>query len=76
MKTAATGVVVLCAGHVVRSAVVELLADLETRGFRFFVERGRLLVSPASELTDFDDLCIRANVDELRAIVRACGDRQ
>lgn len=48
----------------------ELLADLRGRGFSVEADDGRLVVRPASRLTDADDQRIRQVLQELLAALR------
>jgi hypothetical protein len=72
MTPASSDVVVLRGGLSVPLAAVELLLDLETRGFTIGAESGRLLVRPASRLTASDERSIRRHRDALLALVRHC----
>ena len=51
----------------------DLLTRLESHGFRIEVENGRLLVSPADELTDELKAIIREHTGTLRRLVGPTG---
>jgi hypothetical protein len=68
----ATDTVVLRGGLSVPLAALQLLWDLELRGFCLSDEEGSLVVSPRSRLTAADDAAIRRRRDELLALVQYC----
>ena len=59
-------------GVVVSLDALNVLWDLEARGFAFVVDGERLRVTPGSRLTSDDTAAIRQHRDELLLLVRYC----
>ena len=68
--TDAETVVVLRGGLSIPLAAMQLLWNLEDRGFTLCSEADRLVVAPRSQLTPDDDALIRQHRDALLALVR------
>lgn len=64
--------IALSGGPIVSLAALELLWDLEARGFALEVRADRLYVLPREQVTPADEGAIREYRDELLAIVRFC----
>ena len=62
--------VVLHGGLSVPLAALQVLWNLENRGFTLRVDDGALIVSPRSQLTPEDDQAIRRHRNPLIALVR------
>jgi hypothetical protein len=65
-------IVVLGGGLAVPEAALEVLWQLEARGFALAATEDGLRVSPGSRLTAADAAAIRAHRDELLRLVRFC----
>jgi hypothetical protein len=52
----------------------DLMAQLQSRGVRFQVERGTLQVAPRAALTEKDRTAIREHLIEVKALVLAAAD--
>ena len=62
--------VVLPSGDVVSREAFDVLVDLETRGFRLRVDRGRLGVAPGRYLTPDDRRAIQRHLAALRLLIQ------
>ncbi len=67
---AATETVVLRGGLSVSLAALQVLWELESRGFEISDEHDMLVVGPKSLITTEDDQSIRAHRDELLMLVK------
>ena len=77
MTTMSVGseLVVLRGGLAVPQAAVDLLLDLERRGFDVYIDvtDGAVVCRPGRLLTDDDNQAIRALRDALKALIEYCG---
>jgi hypothetical protein len=71
--TEAVETVVIRGGLAVPLASLQVLWDLEARGFSVVAIDGSLRVSPRSRITPSDDIAIRRHRDELVALIAHCG---
>jgi hypothetical protein len=67
-----TELVTLTGGLAVPLPALQLLWDLEARGFTLLVDDDGLIVRPRARITPADDRAIRQHRDELIALVRYC----
>lgn len=72
----AIAIVELNGGLAVPLAALQLLWDLEARGFTLETHDGRLFVLPREQVTPADEGAIRRYRDHLVALVRHCEGQQ
>jgi hypothetical protein len=71
----ASNLVQLRGGSAVPLAAVQLLLNLEVRGFCIRTDDGALCISPGKWLTDSDRAEIQCHRADLLALVTYCGDQ-
>jgi hypothetical protein len=67
-----TELVTLGGGLCVPLPALQLLWDLEARGFTLLLDDDGLMVRPRTQITPADDKAIRQHRDELIALVKHC----
>lgn len=66
------GHVLLHGGYSIPLPALQLLWELEGRGFTLYVDAGSLVVTPRSQLSASDDEAIRRHRDALIVVVLYC----
>jgi hypothetical protein len=76
MPAVTESVIVLRGGLTVPLGALQVLWDLEARGFDISEDAGMLVVAPKSRITADDDQAIREHRDELLTLVKYSEDIQ